>query len=152
MKIESQALVLDDHFPIALEWANKWWSGEGESEEQLDKNILPSDGVITFINNEPAVITFQYFSSNSDVSFLAFLISNPNIDGRKTLLGVDDNLSKSKELSFQRGCKYQLCLLEHEGLSRRMIKKYGYSKGQENMKLIYTASENNNFLQQALMD
>lgn len=131
MNVESFPLDFEKDYPIAQEWANAWWSdSDGDNSNQLEKEVLPLDGVITFIDDTPAVVSFQYFASNAKISLMAYVISNPEIRGKKLLSAIDHNIEKSKQISREKGNQIQIALTQHKAVKKRLAKKGYYDSGE----------------------
>ena len=148
MKIESFPLDFEKDYPIAQGWANVWWrDSDGDNSNQLEKDVLPLDGVITYVDDVPAAISFQYFASNAKISLMAYVISNPDFHGKSLLYAIDHNLEKSKQISCEMGNKNQIALTQHIAVKKRLEKKGYYDSGEFNF--LYSrcdSNENNEIL------
>ena len=145
MNIESFPLDFERDYPIAQEWANNWWKdSDGDSENYLKKDILPTDGAITYIDNTPAVVSFQYFPYNSKVCFMAFLISNPSIRDKSMSAAIDSNLEKSRELFKEKGFLIQTVITHNKAIEKHLTKN-GYHDG-GNTELLYLQHNSNDQL------
>lgn len=149
MKLHSRKLNFDVDYPLVLSWvSDRWDSPEDSSNSPLDKNILPRLGTTTFINDEPAVISFLYDVYDSKMSLMAFLSSNPNLSPRDSYKAINRNVEDSVKLSESLGNLCHVSLLEHPGLIALLKKKQGFLEGQANMQMLYKSS----VPQEALMD
>ena len=142
MKIESFPLDFERDYPIAQKWANVWWrDSDGDDSNQLEKDVLPLDGVITYVDDIPAVVSFQYFISNGKMSLMAYVISNPELHGKSLLYAIDDNFEKSKQISYEKGNRIQIALTQHKAVKKRLKKKGYYDSGEFNF--LYSRCDSN---------
>lgn len=149
MRLHSRNLDFNLDYPCVVGWVSERWdSPEDSSNSPLDKNILPRTGTTTFIDDEPAVISFLYNAYDSKMSLMAFLSSNPNISPRDSYKAINKNVEDSVKLSESLGNLCHVSLLEHPGLIALLKKKQGFSEGQVNMQMLYKSS----VPQEALMD
>ncbi|ARU03126.1 hypothetical protein [Yoonia vestfoldensis] len=134
-----QPLRKADVFELVSTWASDWWALD-DAGAVLTPDVLPDEGVITFLDDEPVVVSFIYDVASSAISLHAYLLASPSLDAVARGQAVQAHIPAAVMRSEELGNSYQMWICDHPKLTASLQRDHGFHEGFTSCAAVYRTS------------
>lgn len=129
-----------DVFELVSDWAADWWALD-DAGAVITPDVLPDEGVITFLGDKPVVVSFIYDVGSTAISLHAYLLAAPDLDAATRGQAVQAHVPAVVKRSEELGNTYQMWICDHPKLTASLQRDHGFHAGFTNCAAVYRTSE-----------